>query len=145
MAAENAKKLFEMLDTDPEAKELLKDYTKPEKPEEILKVYTDIAGKLNISLTEDELKDYLAEEAKAMGSRTEAAAAKIVELPDEALDAVAGGKDHEECKDTFRDHEDCWYNDGCDAIYHMYDDYGCYWNVSSSCLDGDWTFIKNGS
>lgn len=142
MAAENAKELFNMLKTDPRAKELLHELEKPENPDDILKAYADLAGKLGISLTEEELKSYLGNEAKTQESRTDAAAAKITELPDEAMDAVAGGGDHEDCKDTFRDHENCWVNDGCDAIYHKYDDYGCYWNVRSSCLDGEWTFVS---
>lgn len=42
------------------------------------------------------------------------------------LEAVAGGKsDHEECLDTFKNKENCWYNDGCDHIFNAYDDYIC--------------------
>ena len=47
-------------------------------------------------------------------------------MPDEALEAVAGGKGHAECKDTFLDRENCWANDGCDFAWNRYKDYYCH-------------------
>ncbi len=32
---------------------------------------------------------------------------------------------YEECLDTFKNKENCWYNDGCDHIFNAYDDYIC--------------------
>ena len=132
MAGEKAKLFFEKLNTDPEAQALLKESAKPEKPEEALKAYVELAGKLDISLTEEELNAYLEEEKKVRKNRTEAASAQIAALPDEVLDAVAGGgfgggERNLECHRTYRNRENCWFNDGCDNVYHMYDDYICAW------------------
>lgn len=125
---DKVKEFFEKLSTDPEARELLRSAEKPGNQEDVLKAYVDLAGKLGIALTEEELKAYLEEEKKVREVRTEAAAAQITELPDEALNAVAGGnKDHDECSNTYKDKENCWFNDGCDNVYHMYDDYHCRW------------------
>ena len=52
--------------------------------------------------------------------------AGIRELPDEALDEVAGGKDNPACKSTYQDYENCWYDDGCDNIFQIYDEYICH-------------------
>lgn len=135
MAYENAKCFFEKLGTDPEAQELLKGCPKPDKPEELLKAYTELAGKLGISLSEEELAGYLEEEKKAIESRTEAAASQIQELQDDAMDAVAGGGAKPDCKDTYRDHENCWFNDGCDNVYHYYDTYMCKNTYRFGCPD----------
>lgn len=133
MAAENAKKFFEILNTDPEAQKLLKGCPKPENPEEVLTAFAELAEKYEISLSKEDFQNFLVEEEKAMESRTEAAVSQIQELPDEALDAVAGGGDHADCKYTFRDHENCWLKDGCDFAFRQYDDYGCYWNNNNAC------------
>ncbi len=125
---EKAKKFFDILNTDPKAQELLQDCAKPEKPEDVLKAYVDIAGKLGISLTEEDIKNHMEEEKAAVKSRTESAVSQIEELPDDALDAVAGGKgERSDCKNTYKDKENCWFNDGCDNVYHLYDDYLCAW------------------
>ena len=41
-------------------------------------------------------------------------------------DSVAGGvvMPHD-CKDTFKDEENCWFNDGCDKTINKYPDYRC--------------------
>ena len=49
------------------------------------------------------------------------------ELPEELLEKVAGGVviPEEKCKDTFKDKENCWFNDGCDYTINSYNTYKC--------------------
>jgi len=132
MSNEIIKQFLETMNSDPKAGELLKGYEAPADQAGEYRIYAEIASKLGYDITEEDLKTYLAKTAELMAGRTEESAAGIKELPDEVLDQVAGGKkDHDSCKDTYQDRENCWINDGCDSINNMYSDYIChiyYWN-----------------
>ncbi|MBR2779184.1 MAG: hypothetical protein IKD85_03330 [Firmicutes bacterium] len=129
MAEKTVLEFFEMLKTDPTARELIKNTPKPNNEEERPAVYEELAGKLGLDLTKEDFIRAAKDGELKQKARTENAAEKILELPDDALDQVAGGKkDHDSCKDTFRDKEDCWYNDGCDTVFHSYKNYVCYWD-----------------
>ena len=65
---------------------------------------------------------------------TEANVAKLEKLPDGELTQIAGGKGDPDCKDTYKNRENCWSNDGCDVVYHDYDNYICK-NITW-CPDG---------
>jgi len=126
MATDNVKKFLEALQEDPRAQELISDFEKPENMEELLKTYKELAAKLDIDLTEDEISEAVSEEEQNMKDRTDAAADGIKELSDEAIDAVAGGREiHDECKDTFTDKENCIFNDACDNAWRYYPNYLC--------------------
>jgi len=96
--------------------------------------------------------DFTPEELEAAFHEREQAADEIekAKLDREELRAVAGGGDnpldqcehdfvcmgsyryfeekHPNCKDTFKNGENCWHNDGCDNIYHMYHLYLCHYS-----------------
>ena len=127
MAAENVKKILEALQSDPRAQELIKAVERPEDIDGELRIYAEVASELGYDITSEELKDYMEKAAALTTQKTETAASQIEELPDEVLDKVAGGKkDHDTCKDTYKDKENCWVNDGCDNIFNKYDDYVCH-------------------
>ena len=130
MPAEDIKKILDALTADPKTQELLKARPEPASAEEAIRAYAEIAAELGFDVTESDLQSYLEKTEKMCKARTEATASRIELLDDDVLDQVAGGKDHDSCKDTYKDKENCWFNDGCDHIYHSYSDYIChigYW------------------
>ena len=81
---------------------------------------------MGYSLSEKEIADGIKAMAEKQKACTEMAEESVSELDLNALENVAGGKaDHEECLDTYKDKENCWYNDGCDMIFNGYSDYIC--------------------
>ena len=129
MSEENIKKLLEAMQNDSNALELLKGFDAPQDQDGEIKAYAEVAQKLGYDISEADLKTYLDRAENRMQQKTEEASSIIQELPDEALERVAGGKkDHSECKDTYRDYENCWVNDGCDVVYHHYKNYVCHKN-----------------
>ena len=130
---EKVKAFLEHLRSNPEFEAHLKGREKCRTLDEEAKVYAEVASALGFDLTEQDFKSYAGKAAESRRQKTEAAAEKIRELPEEALDMVAGGKDHAECKDTYKDRENCWSNDGCDNIVYWYNDYICHWYYSLQC------------
>ena len=126
MGSEKVKQFLETLKNDPEAAKLLKGYETSADQAGEFRIYAEIASQLDYDITEEELKAYMEEAAAFTAEKTEEAAAQIEELSDDVLDGVAGGKEHKNCKDTYRNYENCWITDGCDQIYVMYDDYLCH-------------------
>lgn len=117
---ENAKKFFEEAIKTEEAKELLNSYEKPKTEEETYKIYSEVAGKLGIELSVEEIRAYLEEK-----NATE-------ELDDEELSKLSGGGDHPDCKDTYQNRENCWWDDACDLVLKKYDDYECKTDFNGS-------------
>ena len=112
---ENAKKFFEEVAKTEEAKALFDAMDKPEKDEDIVAAYIEIAKKLGVELTAEEVKEYLAAD-KVNGE----------ELDDEELSQLTGGaKDHERCLRTFRQRQNCWAADACDNAFLRYSGYYC--------------------
>ncbi len=105
--------------------ELMKGMEAPCNQDEEIKAYAELAGKLGYDITESDLKEYLNWASNRMQQKTEEASSQIQKLSDEILDKVAGGKDHDDCKDTYKDSENCWFNDGCDNVINYYDEYVC--------------------
>jgi len=137
MASDQINKFIEQIKSDPEVQELLKNCPKSNDREDEIKVYMDLAAQLGYTFTEAELKEAVDEKRNLRMEKTEEAAAGIRELPDEVLDQVAGGKDHNECKNTYKDREDCWRSDSCDWIVNLYDNSICAWyfNICSKGPD----------
>lgn len=132
-----ATEFFEKLQNDPKAKEILAAHAVPDSFEQAIKVYAAIAEKLDFDLTEAEIKDEIAEQEKAQAAMTDQAANAIKELAPDQLDKVAGGYvDHptQPCKDTFKDKENCWLNDGCDHTYNSYMNYHCKNSNAGACI-----------
>lgn len=120
MASEKIKAFLAGLGTDPRAKELMRRTAQADSEEEMIKACIEIGKGFGIDLTPEELRDYLRETAEAQRKRTEDRAEAIRLLEDSELDSVAGGKDHSNCKDTFKHEENCWFNDGCDVSFNKY-------------------------
>lgn len=127
MNIEEIKNKLEELQKDPKASELIEDHDKTDKAEAI----ADVAQKLGYDLKVVDLKEYMSAMEAEIKARTEAVADNIVSIHDDELDAVAGGVQpigpkHKNCKDSFSNGENCWWNDGCDVINTQ------YWNYTPS-------------
>ena len=122
----NKRELIEKMLRDPKAWELMKGKDRPKNPEEEITVYAEIARELGLNLTAEDIGAYIRHAEQACRDRTEKAADMVQELPDEELDQVAGGKDNPSCMETYQDYENCWYTDGCDNIFQIYNEYICH-------------------
>ena len=98
---ENAKKFFEELAKTEEAKALFAAIEKPDTEEELVAIYVDIAKKLGVELTAEEVKEYLAAD-NADGA----------ELDDEELSQLTGGA--KGCWSSYNQRQNCWSLDACD-------------------------------
>lgn len=127
MAFDQIEKFIEQIKSDPDVQELLRNRPKGNDREDGLKVYAELAAQLGYTFTEADLKEAVEEKRNLRMEKTEAAAAGLQELPDDALDRVAGGKDHKDCRNTYKDREDCWKSDSCDWVVHLYDHSICAW------------------
>ncbi len=118
---------LEMLKSDPEIMEKIRSMGPVKSEEEKIKVLSGIAREKGVELTAEDLKEYLAGKKTEQNDRTEAGIAQLEDMPDEELAAAAGGapKEHDNCVDTYRDKENCWLTDGCDAVFERYDGYEC--------------------
>ena len=80
---------------------------------------------MGYSLTAEELTKGLEALEAEQGAKTGKAEEGVFELDLAAMEAVTGGKDHKECSDTFKDKENCWWEDGCDSYILDYGNYKC--------------------
>lgn len=109
---ENAKKFFEETLRSEQAQKLLKAMEKPSNEEETLACYAEIAAKIGIELTAEDIRAYF-EQKKDYGH-----------LDDSELAQVAGGLPTK-CKHSFLDKENCWLTDACDLAFLNYRNYKC--------------------
>ena len=119
---ENAKKFFEEVLKTKEAQTLLASVEKPKTEQEIMEAYLDVAKKLNVELTAEDIQAYITA-SSACVEDTDA-----VEVDDKELERIAGGRAchvFNTCKDTYLQQENCWWNDGCDQVYNGYTYYKC--------------------
>ncbi len=108
MSKETAKKFLTEYAADPEAMKLLSGYPQPETLEDGAKILSEIAGKLGIAFTAEEMSEAIWEAEAARKARTDAAAGDLTALPDDDLGEVAGGM-----RDT-----SCFADYYCYGIYH---------------------------
>ena len=119
---ENAKKFFEEVIKTEEAKALFDATENPGTEEARIAAYVDIANKLGIGLTVEEVKEYLATSIEESAS----------EIDDTELSHLVGGK--EICAESYKDRENCWRNDACDNKSNIYADYSCSWSNKGACI-----------
>ena len=112
---ENAKKFFKEIAKTEEAKALFAAIEAPEGEEARIAAYVDIAKKLGVEFSADDVSAYFASSDNTASG----------ELDDEELEQLVGGGDNAACADTFKQQENCWNNDGCDKVYNEYNDYFC--------------------
>ena len=108
MSKEIAKKFLFEYAANPEAMKLLNEYPHPETLEDGAGMLAEIAGKLGIAFTPEEMTEAIGEAEAARKARTDAAAEDLTALEDDDLGEVAGG-----LKDTV-----CWADYYCYGIYH---------------------------
>ena len=77
--------------------------------------FSSVAAGLGFVFTEEELQ-----EVSAKHRSKKLAELDVAVMSDEELEQVAGGGDFYECRDTYRQGENCFNNDECDRIYHFY-------------------------
>ena len=112
---ENAKKFFEEIAKTEEAKALFASVEPPATEEDRVAAYMDIAKKLHIELTAEDILAYFEADEKLDTN----------ELDDEELKQLVGGGENAACKDTYQNEENCWWEDGCDKSYNDYKGYYC--------------------
>ena len=112
---ENAKNFFEELIKTDEAKTIVEAMDKPETEEERISAYIEIANKLGMELTAEEIMEYYASSCVSDAQ----------EIDDEELGQLVGGADNAACDSTYMHKENCWWNDGCDRTNNHYSDYMC--------------------
>ena len=108
MSKEIARKFLLEYAANPEAMKLLNEYPQPETLGDGAKILSEIAGKLGIAFTPEEMTEAIEEAEAARKARTDAAAEDLTALEDDDLGEVAGG-----LKDTV-----CWADYYCYGIYH---------------------------
>lgn len=129
MNFEVIKSKLEELQKDPKAAELMEAYDKTDRIEAV----SEVAKKLGIDLNAEDLKEYIDKTEAEIKAKTGAVEDELTKINDDELSEVAGGGygndvKHGNCKDTFLNLENCWWNDGCDAINSK------YWNyIPASC------------
>lgn len=110
---ENAKKFFDEAIRTEEAKAIFDSFEKPANENEAVKIYAEVAAKLGVDLSADEIKAYFAEKTPC------------AEVDDEELAQLSGGNRFEKCQTSYIDRENCWWNDGCDYVFERYTLYEC--------------------
>lgn len=86
----------------------------------------DVAAHFGYEVTKEELAEAIRSKEEALKAAAAETEAGIRKIPLDDLDQVAGGKkEHEECEDTFKNFENCWWEDGCDVALNVYPRYIC--------------------
>lgn len=129
---DTVKKFFEEGLKTPEAKALLETYPKAGSMADLAKVYSEVAGKLGCDIAAEDVEAYL----KGL---IPAAPAKKAALDMNELAQIVGGSN--QCKDTFLNEENCWWNDACDVVHNYYEGYLCSWCSHYEDDDGEYTSI----
>ena len=132
MKHEKVKAFLEALKTDPKAQELIRGIPEPETPASRIRTYAKIAEDLGYDLSDADLDAFIADQEKYPQAKAEAAAKEIKELPEDELEEVAGGKNHADCTDTYKNKENCWVVDACDIVLTHYKNYECHHMTSCS-------------
>lgn len=112
---ENAKKFFEEFAKTEEAKALFASTGAPDTEEARIAAYIEIAKKLGLELTAEEIREYFETASKADDA----------ELDDDELEQLVGGGENADCESSYQHKENCWFNDGCDKVWRDYEGYQC--------------------
>ena len=121
MSKEIAKKFLMEYASNPEAMKLLNEYPQPETLGDGAKILSEIAGKLGIAFTAEEMAEAIGEAEAARKARTDAAAEDLTVLPDDELGEIAGGDNgnkDEECSQNYIRDTSCYFDYYCYGVYH---------------------------
>ena len=97
MSKEIARKFLMEYAANPEAMKLLNEYPQPETLGDGAKILSEIAGKLGIAFTPEEMTEAIGEAEAARKARTDAAAEDLAALEDDNLEDVSGGDNDTAC------------------------------------------------
>ena len=120
MSKEIAKKFLVEYAANPEAMKLLNEYPQPETLGDGAGMLAEIAGKLGIAFTAEEMAEAIMEAEAARKARTDAAAEDLTALPDDDLGEVAGGDDEKKkssCSENYMRSNTCWFDYFCYAAF----------------------------
>ena len=106
----NAKKFFEELAKTEEAKALFTATGQPETEEARVAAYIDVAAKLGVVLTAEEINEYYASSCTSDAQ----------EIDDQELEQLSGGGAHPACNSSYIKGENCIFADHCN---HLWQDY----------------------
>ena len=126
-------KVLDKIRSNPDVMKELREQKTAETPEEIAAVWAKVAAGLGHSVSAEEISAYILEAEGEMKRKAQAAKDGIENLSEQELAEVAGGKGHSDCRDTFKDRENCWVVDGCDNVAVVYPDYKCHKFFADTC------------
>lgn len=121
----NIAEILETIRSHSDVRNLLAADSAVETPEQAAEAYAKAAEKLGYKLTGEEILAYIGEAESGLRRKADETVGAIQSLREEDLAQAAGGGYHPECYDTYKDHENCWWTDGCDVIHEQYKDYKC--------------------
>ena len=133
--SKDKKEIYKDMMSDEKVRNSLMSESKPESLDDLANVVGGVALANGYPLSKDDLLAIF----KDMKASTDEAAKKVEKLSAEDLAAVAGGGNAANyvCSDTYKDKENCWFNDGCDYTYNWYPYYIC----KRSELDIPWEIV----
>ena len=97
-----------------------------ERPQDVSAFWAKVLTEKGYTVSSEEVASFIQEAEEERRKKT---AGKIEEVSDEMLAEVAGGGDHWDCEFTYKDRENCWAEDACDAVLIDYDSYLCKYEV----------------
>ena len=107
---ENAKKFFEELAKTEEAKALLAEVAKTETEEDRSAAFVDVAAKLGVALSAEEIKEYYVSSCTSDAQ----------EIDDKELEQLVGGGEHASCQYSYITGENCIFTDQCNKLWQDY-------------------------
>ena len=130
------KELLEKLNNTADVQSLFPD-AKPQTREEEINIYADVAEKLGYSISKEELENYIEKIENEIREATASQIDSIKKLDVSELDTVAGGSEYfkELCEYTYKDYENCWYQDACDHVQNDYNWYFCNYSHAVPCKE----------
>ncbi len=126
------KKIYRDMMSDAKVRNCLMSKDKPESPDELADVLGGVALENGYQLSKDDLLALFGDRKQ----KTDLTVEKVERLSEADLANVAGGGNaaNATCADTYKDKENCWFNDGCDYVINWYSQYLC----KSDELDSIW-------
>lgn len=131
-------KIYKDMMADAKVKELLNSKNKPQSLDDMADVLGGVAKESGYPLSKDDFLSIF----RGIEEKTKTTQGKVNKLSDSDLAAVSGGgtKDNAAnsfCSDSYKDKENCWWDDGCDYIVNYYPYYLC----SHDELDTLWEIV----
>ena len=147
MSKEKAKQFVKEYRDNEEAVKIMKQFPEPKTDEEAISCFVEVAGKIGLQITEEEMAEAARELKEERKTKTDASTHDIKELDIDDLEDVAGGiyyidggeRVYGGCCGDFTD-DDCFAADACPEIHNLY--YDCKYKYHA---EGDeyYCFLKD--